>query len=76
MKTPCLVMGFELDTDTFAARAREVAEAIPHAQYVELKGVAHAAPISDPAHVWPLVTDFLQRHHPPQGIGRRDGACG
>ena len=36
-KTPSLVMGFELDTDTFAARAREVAEAIPHAQYVELR---------------------------------------
>lgn len=30
--TPCLVVGFELDTDTFAARAREVAEAIPGAR--------------------------------------------
>jgi pimeloyl-ACP methyl ester carboxylesterase len=60
--TPCLVMGFELDTDTFAARAREVAKAIPRAHYVELEGVAHAAPFSDPQRVWPPVTDFLRRH--------------
>src|SRR5918999_1709719 len=50
---PCLVIGFELDTDTYAARAREVAEALPDAQYVELDGLAHAAPISHPDQVWP-----------------------
>jgi pimeloyl-ACP methyl ester carboxylesterase len=61
--TPCLVMGFELDTDTFAARAREVAKAIPRAHYVELEGMAHAAPFSDPQRVWPPVIDFLRRHH-------------
>jgi len=66
MTTPCLVMGFELDTDTFAARAREVAEAIPHAHYVELPDTAHAAPLTDPHHVWPPVLSFLQHHHPPQ----------
>lgn len=32
----CLVMAFELDTDTFAARARKVAAAIPGATYLEL----------------------------------------
>ena len=62
--TPCLVMGFELDTDTFAARACEVAKSIPRARYVELDGVAHAAPFSDPHRVWPPVTDFLRHHHP------------
>jgi pimeloyl-ACP methyl ester carboxylesterase len=62
--TPCLVMGFELDTDTFAARAREVAEAIPGARHVELEGLAHAAPFSDPQRVWPPVIDFLRQHHP------------
>ncbi len=62
--TPCLVMGFELDVDTFAVRAREVAEAIPDAQYVELDGLAHAAPFSDPQRVWPPVIDFLRSHHP------------
>ncbi|MBV9846223.1 MAG: alpha/beta hydrolase [Kutzneria sp.] len=64
--TPCLVMGFELDTDTFAARAREVAQAIPRARYVELDGIAHAAPFTDPQRVWPPVIDFLRRHHRPR----------
>jgi pimeloyl-ACP methyl ester carboxylesterase len=64
--TPCLVMGFELDADTFAVRAREVAEAIPGAHYVELDGLAHAAPFSDPQRVWPPVVGFLRRHHPPR----------
>jgi pimeloyl-ACP methyl ester carboxylesterase len=63
VRTPCLVMGFELDTDTFAARAREVAAAIPRAHYVELAGVGHGAPFSDPQQVWPPVIDFLRRHH-------------
>jgi pimeloyl-ACP methyl ester carboxylesterase len=62
---PCLIMGFELDTDTFALRAREVAEAIPRGEYVELPGVGHAAPFSDPDLVWPSVVSFLKEHHPP-----------
>ncbi|MFC0623406.1 alpha/beta fold hydrolase [Kribbella deserti] len=60
---PCLVMGFELDTDTFAARAREVAAAIPGAQYIELEGLAHGVPCTDAQAVWPPVIDFLARHH-------------
>jgi pimeloyl-ACP methyl ester carboxylesterase len=56
-------MGFELDTDTFAARAREVAAAIPRAHYVELAGVGHGASFSDPQQVWPPVIDFLRRQH-------------
>lgn len=65
VRVPCLVMGFELDTDTFAARAREVAEALPRGCYLELAAMGHAAPISDPEAVWPPVIDFLERHHPP-----------
>lgn len=65
VRVPCLVMGFELDTDTFAARAREVAEALPYGCYLELAAVGHAAPISDPEAVWPPVIDFLTRHHLP-----------
>ncbi|MFE7504293.1 alpha/beta fold hydrolase [Promicromonospora sp. NPDC057488] len=61
---PCLVVGFELDTDTFAARAREVADAIPGAEYLELPGLGHAAPATDPHQVWPPVLSFLTRHHP------------
>ena len=63
VRTPCLVLGFELDTDTFAARAREVARAIPCSRYIELGGTAHAAPFSDPQRVWPPVIDFLRLHH-------------
>ena len=62
---PCLIMGFELDTDTFALRAREVAQAIPRGEYVELPGLGHAAPFSDPDLVWPSVVGFLKEHHPP-----------
>lgn len=65
LMAPCLVMGFQLDTDTFAARAREVARAIRNADYVELSGLAHAAPISDPERVGPLVVAFLARHYSP-----------
>lgn len=60
--TPCLVIGFELDTDTFAVRAREVAQAIPLAEYAELTGLGHAAPLTDPDRVWPVVAEFLGRH--------------
>ena len=63
--TPCLVMGFELDTDTFASRAREVAHAIPRGEYVELSGLGHAAPFSDPDLIWPRVVCFLEEHHSP-----------
>lgn len=56
-------MGFELDTDTFAARAREVVDVIPDATFVELAGLGHAAPLSAPAQVWPPVVGFVQRNH-------------
>ncbi|CAM3483876.1 alpha/beta fold hydrolase [Occultella aeris] len=63
VRVPTLVMAFALDADTFARRAREVAEAIPDADFMELPGLGHAAPISDPDRVWPPVLEFLQRHH-------------
>lgn len=63
LQSPCLVMGFELDTDTFASRAREVAETLPNAEYVEVAGLGHAAPISEPDRVWPHVVEFLREHH-------------
>lgn len=62
---PCLVMGFERDTDTFVSRAQEVADAIPGSEYIEAPDLGHAAPISDPSKVWPVVTDFLNRTFPP-----------
>lgn len=65
IRVPCLVMGFEGDSDTFVSRAHEVALAIPGSEYVELPGLGHAAPISDPSEVWPVVIDFLRRTFPP-----------
>ena len=65
IKVPCLVIGFELDTDTFARRAREVARAIPMSEYVEIPGQGHAAPLSNPHQVWPHAVRFLERHFPP-----------
>lgn len=65
IRVPCLVMGFERDTDTFVSRAQEVAQAIPGSEYIELPYLGHAAPISDPSEVWPVVTDFLKRTFPP-----------
>ena len=63
LRVPCLVMGFGLDCDTYAARAREVAAAIKTATYLELPGLGHAAPISAAEQVWPPVIEFIQRHH-------------
>lgn len=64
LTVPCLIIGFELDVDTCAARAREVARAVPRAEYIELPGLAHAAPVTHPQRVWPPVIDFLRTHHP------------
>lgn len=65
IRVPCLVMGFERDSDTFASRAQEVAQAIPLSEYVELPGLGHAAPMSDPSEVWSVVTNFLKKAFPP-----------
>jgi len=56
---PCLVMGFELDADTFAERVREVAEAIPSSRYVELAGAGHLTPVTDPQTVIQPVLEFF-----------------
>lgn len=45
---PCLVVGFGQDADTFVARAREVAAAIPGSRYVEVRDAGHLAPVTDP----------------------------
>jgi thioesterase CepJ len=38
---PCLVVAFEHDIDSPPARAREAADAIPDARYVEIAGASH-----------------------------------
>lgn len=61
LRVPCLVVGFELDADTFAARAREVATAIPGSSYVELPDAGHLAPVVDPQSVIDHVLAFFHR---------------
>ena len=58
---PCLVMGFADDADTFAARAREVARAIPASEYLELPGAGHLTPVTNPELVISPVLDFYRR---------------
>jgi pimeloyl-ACP methyl ester carboxylesterase len=59
IRAPCLVVGFELDADTFAARAREVAVAIPGCRYIELPDAGHLTPVLDPQSVIGHVLAFF-----------------
>jgi pimeloyl-ACP methyl ester carboxylesterase len=60
--TPCLVIGFGQDTDTFAARAQEVANAIPGSQYIEFPDAGHLEPVIHTEKVMTPIIDFLQEH--------------
>jgi pimeloyl-ACP methyl ester carboxylesterase len=46
VRRPCLSIGFELDADTFAVRAREVADAIPGCRYLEIADAGHLTPVT------------------------------
>lgn len=59
---PCLVIGFGQDTDTFAARAQEVAAAIPGSRYIEFPDAGHLEPVINTQKVMTLIIDFLQEH--------------
>jgi pimeloyl-ACP methyl ester carboxylesterase len=59
VRAPCLSIGFELDADTFVARAREVAEAIPDCQYLEIAGAGHLTPVTHPHLVIEPVLTFF-----------------
>jgi len=59
IRVPCFVMGFGQDTDTFVTRAREVANAVPASQYLELTDAAHLAPVVDPLRVIQPVLEFF-----------------
>lgn len=56
---PCLVVGFTEDADTFVARAREVALAIPASRYLEFPGAGHLTPVTDPHRVIEPVLRFF-----------------
>jgi pimeloyl-ACP methyl ester carboxylesterase len=59
IQVPCLVVGFRLDADTFASRAREVANAIPGSRYIELEQAGHLTPVIDPQSVIDPVLEFF-----------------
>lgn len=58
---PCVAIGFADDADTFAARVREVARAIPASEYMELPGAGHLTPVTDPGLVIGPVLEFFSR---------------
>jgi pimeloyl-ACP methyl ester carboxylesterase len=62
VRCPCLVVGFEEDLLVPAALAREVAGAIPAAEYVEIQRCGHSGPLEQPEFVNAAVLEFLARH--------------
>jgi pimeloyl-ACP methyl ester carboxylesterase len=56
---PCLVIGFAQDSDTFVARVREVARAIPKSRYLELQDAGHLTPVTHPRRVVGPVLRFF-----------------
>lgn len=59
VRTPCLVVGFELDLLTPAALSREVADAIVGSRYVEIPDCGHGGPWEKPDDVNRAVLEFL-----------------
>lgn len=59
---PVLVIAGENDTFTPAWLSRQMAERIPGAEYVEVKGGSHVSPIEQPELVVDKVEAFLRKH--------------
>lgn len=59
---PALVVGFADDRTLPAKLAREVAEAIPGAQYVEIERAGHFGYLEQPAEVNRVLVEFCERH--------------
>lgn len=57
---PTLVIGFELDVLIPARLAREVAESVPGARYVEISGCGHGGILAEPDEVNRALIDFLE----------------
>lgn len=58
---PCLVMAFELDVSCGARLNREVADAIPECEYVEIAGASHMGPMTHTAQVFAAASAFLAK---------------
>ena len=57
ISTPCLVLAFEHDVDSPPARARQAAARIPNAQFVEIAGASHLAPMT---HAGPVADELVR----------------
>lgn len=62
INVPVLVVAGENDTFTPAWLSRQMAESIPNAEYVEVKGGSHVSPIEQPQLVCDQVDTFLRKH--------------
>jgi len=56
---PTLVICGQHDAISPVTEMRPIAEAIPHARYVEIPHVGHMAPLEDPTTVNAAIRDFL-----------------
>jgi pimeloyl-ACP methyl ester carboxylesterase len=61
VRVPCLVIAAERDTFTPVAVVRELAERIPGAEYFELPGASHAAPVERAGEINEQIEAFLER---------------
>jgi pimeloyl-ACP methyl ester carboxylesterase len=59
IRVACLIVAFEHDIDSPPQRAREAANSIPQARYVQIAGASHLAPFTHPVPVADAVLDFL-----------------
>jgi pimeloyl-ACP methyl ester carboxylesterase len=59
---PCLVLAFEHDVDSPPEYARQAADSIPNAQYVEVAGAGHIGIVTHPDEVAAAMVEFLRQH--------------
>jgi len=61
MRVPCLVLSFEYDTDSPPARAKEAADRIPGARFVEIPGAGHLGVMTHVDQVAEVLSGFFGR---------------
>jgi pimeloyl-ACP methyl ester carboxylesterase len=71
IRVPLLVVGFADDQLVPAYLAREVAEVVPGANYVEVPDTGHIGYLERPDEVNQLLVDFLTGAAPGRATGRR-----
>ncbi len=59
ISVPCLVLAFEHDVDSPPERAREAADSIPGAQFVEIPGASHLGIFTHAPQVGTALVEFF-----------------